>query len=112
MALRFSRVGATRPSVSLAKPFKYASRHRFLATVEGNTTRQMPALQPQATPVSHDRATFTIRVSDMNVCLFDNLALIEFDRMAQYSVASLSVPNRTFPVKPFSQRLWLVTQNH
>lgn len=35
---------------------------RFLATV-GNTPRQMPDPRPRATPISHDRATFTIRVS-------------------------------------------------
>lgn len=33
---------------------------RFLATVE-NTTRQMPDPRHRATPISHDRATFTIR---------------------------------------------------
>lgn len=93
MALRFSRVSAIRPSVSLSKTPKYANWNRFLATVEGNTTRQMPILQPNATPVSHDRATFTIRVSEMNPRFFVNLVLICFVRMAQYSTASLSAPN-------------------
>ncbi|KAI9676188.1 MAG: Multifunctional pyrimidine synthesis protein CAD [Caeruleum heppii] len=34
---------------------------RYMASVEGNTPRQMPVSRPRATPVSHDRATFTIR---------------------------------------------------
>ena len=76
MALRFSRLRATRPTVSLSKPLKYANLNRFLATVEGNTTRQMPALQPKATPVSRDRATFTIRVNQPSPRLFVNLVLI------------------------------------
>lgn len=35
--------------------------HRLLATVQANTERQMPAFRQRSTPVSHDRATFTIR---------------------------------------------------
>ena len=35
---------------------------RFMATVEGSAGRAMPATRPRATPVSHDRATFTIKV--------------------------------------------------
>ncbi|TAQ86367.1 hypothetical protein B7494_g5331 [Chlorociboria aeruginascens] len=40
---------------------KIARQTRFLATVEGSAGRAMPAIRPRATPVSHDRATFTIR---------------------------------------------------
>ncbi|KAJ6257479.1 Dihydroorotase [Drechslerella dactyloides] len=35
---------------------------RSLATVTGSTGRLMPKINRGATPVSHDRATFTIRV--------------------------------------------------
>lgn len=58
-----------RPSLSLTKPTKHTNSLRFLATVEGNTSRQMPARRAKATPVSHDRATFTIRVSETNPVL-------------------------------------------
>lgn len=34
---------------------------RFLATVEGSVGRQMPLTRARATPVSHDRATLTVR---------------------------------------------------
>ncbi|KAI9860524.1 MAG: Multifunctional pyrimidine synthesis protein CAD [Vezdaea acicularis] len=45
--------------LSVSKP---TSQLRFLATVEErNTGRQMPIGKPRSTPVSHDRATFTIR---------------------------------------------------
>lgn len=41
---------------------KMGQQVRFLATVEGSAGRAMPATRPKATPISHDRATFTIRV--------------------------------------------------
>ncbi|PBP25005.1 hypothetical protein BUE80_DR004195 [Diplocarpon rosae] len=34
---------------------------RFIATVEGSAGRAMPAIRPRASPISHNRATFTIR---------------------------------------------------
>lgn len=54
-ALRDSLAAASR----LLRP---AVQVRYLATVE-NTARQMPDPRHRATPISHDRATFTIRVS-------------------------------------------------
>ena len=36
---------------------------RYLATVETNTPRHMPGGRRNTVPVSHDRATLTIRVS-------------------------------------------------
>ncbi|KAL9610218.1 MAG: hypothetical protein Q9167_005067 [Letrouitia subvulpina] len=40
----------------------FAMRKRFFATVDGNTPRMQPTpSKTMATPVSHDRATFTIR---------------------------------------------------
>ncbi|KAI9882930.1 MAG: Multifunctional pyrimidine synthesis protein CAD [Watsoniomyces obsoletus] len=44
-----------------ARPLRAHFLHRTLATVETNTERQMPATRARATPVSHDRATLTIR---------------------------------------------------
>jgi len=41
---------------------RFAQQARFLATVEGSAGRVMPATRPRATPISHDRATLTIRV--------------------------------------------------
>jgi len=44
------------------QPWRATTKARGLASVEGNTPRQMPASRARATPVSYDRATFTIRV--------------------------------------------------
>jgi hypothetical protein len=41
---------------------RIARQVRTLATIEGSAGRTMPVTRPRATPVSHDRATFTIRV--------------------------------------------------
>lgn len=42
---------------------RIAQQARFLATVEGSVGRIMPGTpRARATPISHDRATFTIRV--------------------------------------------------
>ncbi|KAB8801886.1 hypothetical protein FH972_026708 [Carpinus fangiana] len=43
-----------------ASPLK--ARARFMATVEGSTSRQMPQPTTRATPVSKERALFTIKV--------------------------------------------------
>lgn len=40
---------------------RIAQQARFLATVEGSAGRAMPVTRHRATPISHDRATFTIR---------------------------------------------------
>jgi len=40
---------------------RFAQQARFLATVEGSAGRAMPLTRPRATPVSYDRATFTVR---------------------------------------------------
>ncbi|KAI9719640.1 MAG: Multifunctional pyrimidine synthesis protein CAD [Candelaria pacifica] len=52
---------AIKPTNGFRGSLKIASTARFFATVEANTGRQMPATKPRATPVSYDRATFTIR---------------------------------------------------
>ncbi len=44
------------------QPLKAGVQARYLATVEANTPRQVPVSNLRTTPVSHDRATFTIRV--------------------------------------------------
>jgi carbamoyl-phosphate synthase small subunit len=41
---------------------RIAQQARFLATVEGSAGRSMPVTRPKATPISHDRATLTLRV--------------------------------------------------
>ncbi len=56
------RTSAIKPTNGLRNPLKIASAARSFATVEDNTVRQMPVTRPRATPVSYDRATFTIRV--------------------------------------------------
>jgi len=41
---------------------RIAQQARYMATVEGSTGRVMPGKKARSTPISHDRATFTIRV--------------------------------------------------
>ncbi|KAF2791241.1 glycoside hydrolase family 3 protein [Melanomma pulvis-pyrius CBS 109.77] len=48
------------PSV-LGQVTKNRTQARFLATVQSNTPRQVPAPQRQSTPISTERATFTIK---------------------------------------------------
>lgn len=61
----FSRLA--KPSAFKAGGYgRIAQQVRSLATVEGSTGRVMPPRAARSTPISHDRATFTIRVSDTN----------------------------------------------
>jgi carbamoyl-phosphate synthase small subunit len=60
MFTRFVKPAAFKPTGFSAKIIGQA---RGLATVEGSAGRTMPVRRPRATPISHDRATFTIRVS-------------------------------------------------
>lgn len=62
MLLRLCQKTPLEPLKRFNQAFKVIGQARYLATVEGNTTRQMPFTRTKATPVSHDRATFTIRV--------------------------------------------------
>ncbi len=60
MFARFVKPAAFKPAGGIHT--RIAQQARFLATVEGSAGRSMPAIRPKATPISHDRATFTIRV--------------------------------------------------
>jgi hypothetical protein len=60
MFARFVKPAAIKPAGSIHA--RIAQQTRFLATVEGSIGRKMPVTRPKATPISHDRATFTIRV--------------------------------------------------
>ena len=60
MFARFVKPTAVKPAGGLHA--RIAQQSRFLATVEGSVGRKMPVTRPKATPISHDRATFTIRV--------------------------------------------------
>lgn len=57
---RFAKSAAFKPA-GFGIQSRIAQQARFLATVEGSAGRVMPATRPKATPISHDRATFTIR---------------------------------------------------
>jgi carbamoyl-phosphate synthase small subunit len=61
MLARFVKPLAFKPTAS-AFSNRVVQQARFLATVEGSAGRAMPATRPRATPISHDRATLTIRV--------------------------------------------------
>ena len=51
------------PSKPASLPLINTTQSRALATIqEGSTARRVPNPRIRATPVSHDRATFTIRV--------------------------------------------------
>ena len=58
---RFVKPAAFKPA-GFAIRSRIAQQARFLATVEGSVGRAMPAIRPKATPISHDRATLTIKV--------------------------------------------------
>lgn len=62
MFSRFVKPAAFKPAGGIYN--RLAQQARFLATVEGSVGRAMPATRPRATPISHDRATFTIRVGN------------------------------------------------
>ncbi|KAE8444832.1 Multifunctional pyrimidine synthesis protein CAD [Mollisiaceae sp. DMI_Dod_QoI] len=59
MFARFVKPTAFKPAGGIRT--RLAQQARFLATVEGSVGRTMPVTRPKATPISHDRATFTIR---------------------------------------------------
>lgn len=60
MFSRFVKPMAFKPA-GFGASARIAHQARFLATVEGSAGRAMPATRLRATPISHDRATFTIR---------------------------------------------------
>lgn len=62
MFSHFVKPVAFKPSAGFRAATRISYNVRFFATVEGSTGRQMPTTRVRATPVSHDRATFTIRV--------------------------------------------------
>lgn len=61
MFSRFAKPSALKPT-GICLHAQVARQIRTLATVEGSAGRAMPVFRPRATPVSHGRATFTIRV--------------------------------------------------
>ncbi|KAL9577097.1 MAG: hypothetical protein Q9212_006590 [Teloschistes hypoglaucus] len=62
MLSRFVRPSLFAQTLNLKRPLALAKQTRSLATVDGNTPRVPPnPPRTRATPVSHDRATFTIR---------------------------------------------------
>jgi len=61
MFARFARPAAFKPA-GVGLNSRIAHQARFFATVEeGSAGRIMPVSRPHVTPISHDRATFTIR---------------------------------------------------
>jgi carbamoyl-phosphate synthase small subunit len=61
MFARLVKPAAFKPA-GLGIKNRIAQQARFLATVEGSAGRVLPETRPKATSISHDRATFTIRV--------------------------------------------------
>jgi len=84
---------------------------RCLATVETNTPRQMPVGRKRTTPVSHDRATLTIRVLRGPTDRVVLRMLINTHRMALSSAALPSAPSQTSPAKQSLPLLLLDTPN-
>ena len=62
MALRISYKSTMGLLKAAKKPMIPSFQIRTLATVEGNTPRQMPTTRERQTPISHDTANFTIKV--------------------------------------------------
>jgi len=57
----FSRI-IRQQALKLNVASKIRVQSRFLATVQGSSERKMPAFKARPTPVSRERATFTIKV--------------------------------------------------
>ena len=53
----------------LGQMIKNRTQARYLATVQSNTAREIPTPQRRATPVSLERATFTIKVRSITIQL-------------------------------------------
>lgn len=89
---------------AIKRPLAIAKQIRGFATVEGNTPRVQPTpSRTRSTPISYDRATFTIRVREYKRrCWGHNVDLSS--RMVRFSTASPSAPNPTSLVRLFSPR--------
>jgi hypothetical protein len=97
MFARFVKPTAIKPAGGLHA--RIAQQTRFLATVEGSVGRKMPVTRPKATPISHDRATFTIRVCHTSAGYEEFGLTLSLCRMVPFSMASLSEPSPTSLVK-------------
>lgn len=60
----FARFFKPAGSKAAGLQIRIAQHARYMATVEGSAGRVMPEKRARATPISHDRATFTIRVRE------------------------------------------------
>ena len=100
MFTRFVKPAGAFKAAGFGLQSRLANQARFLATVEGSAGRAMPITRPKATPVSHDRATFTIRVCWNQLAGWREF-LLNFcvDRMDPFSMANPLVLNPIFPVK-------------
>ena len=67
MFSRLMKAAPLGPQKAFRQAIRVPLQARYLATVETNTPRQMPVGRGRATPISHDRATFTIRVQPESV---------------------------------------------
>jgi len=62
MMSHFFKPATARSANVLGRATKNRAQARFMASVEGNTPRQVPVPQRKSTPISTERATFTIKV--------------------------------------------------
>ena len=62
MAFRISHKSTMGLLKAVKKPMIPSLQIRTLATVEGNTPRQIPTTRERQTPISHDTANLTIKV--------------------------------------------------
>src|SRR5215469_16151796 len=74
---------------------------RFMATIQTNSIHRMPQVRPKGTPVSRERATFTIKVRYDPT--YHVVTHRHFIRMAQSTMARVLAPKPTFPEKPSFQ---------
>ncbi|KAF2875343.1 hypothetical protein BDV95DRAFT_626797 [Massariosphaeria phaeospora] len=61
MMLQYLKPSALRSSSALRQVTKSRAQARLMASVQGNTPRQAPAPHRRSTPISTERATFTIK---------------------------------------------------
>jgi hypothetical protein len=105
MLSQLLKPSAIRSASVLGQVTKNRTQARFLASVQTNTARESPSPQRNSTPISTERATFTIKVC--TIAVTEKLHHSLLFRMAPSSPENLLAPKPTYLAKQCLQpRLW------
>lgn len=72
MLSQLFKPSAVRSANVLGQVTKTRTQARYLATVHSNTPREIPSPGRKATPISTERATFTIKVRKLAFPIFNS----------------------------------------